>query len=485
MIHAIMEIWYVWLFVISFIGVSVGKWIHRWRNPKCKGIPPPGSMGFPLIGETLSLFVTSKSIDIHPFLDERHKRYGPLFKTSLAGRPVVVSSDADFNYFVLQQEGKLIELYYMDSFTQMVHQDNMNNLGGSFHRYLRRSVLRHFGLEPLKRKLLSEFEDLISHELHEWTKQQEVDVKRRTVPMLFGLASQILMSHRPEENLGEDLNNMLQGVMRFPLYFPGTTFYNCIQKKRKALKLTSRLVEERMEWYDRSNYAEGYNKNGDFLDQIVGDIGKEAFLTKEFVPFLLFGLIIATVETISPAIALATLYLLDNPSILQQLTEEHEEILKKREDASSGLVWEEYKSMTFTHYVINETLRLENVLPGMLRKVIADIHVNGYTIPKGWILLVNSLAQHLNSDTYEDPLTFNPSRWKNIGSNTRAKHFIPCGGGNRPCAGTEFSKVLLAVYLHVWVTKFRMIKMKGGEVIRSPLLEFPDGFYVKVSEKNC
>ncbi|KAB2095683.1 hypothetical protein ES319_A01G056100v1 [Gossypium barbadense] len=333
-------------------------------------------MGFPLIGETLSFFVTSNSIDMHPFVNERLKRYGPLFKTNIAGRPVAVSSDPEFNYFVLQQKGKLIELYYVDSFSQTVHNDNLRNLGGYFQRYLRRSILRHFGHEPLKRKLLSEFEDVINHELHKWTNLPEVDVKRQTVPMLFDLTSQILMSHKPEKNLGEDLNNMLQSIMTFPLYIPGTAFYKCIQKKRKAIKLTTWVLEERMKGYSYDNSAEGCNKKGDFLDEIVGDIGKEAFLTKEFVPFLLFGLLLATVETISPTTTLATMYLLDNPSALQQLTEEHEEILKNREGANSGLVWEEYKSMTFTRYVINETLKLENLLPGMLRKVIADIHVD-------------------------------------------------------------------------------------------------------------
>jgi hypothetical protein len=33
------------------------------------------------------------------------------------------------------------------------------------------------------------------------------------------------------------------------------------------------------------------------------------------------------------------------------LQEEHEAILKKREDSSSGITWEEYKSMTFTTQV--------------------------------------------------------------------------------------------------------------------------------------
>ncbi|KAG4161246.1 hypothetical protein ERO13_D01G043200v2 [Gossypium hirsutum] len=481
----IMEIWYVWVFIISFLSVSVGNWIYRWRNPKCKGKLPPGSMGFPLIGETLSFFVTSNSIDMHPFVNERLKRYGPLFKTNIAGRPVAVSSDPEFNYFVLQQEGKLIELYYMDSFSQTVHNDNLSNLGGYFQRYLRRSILRHFGHEPLKRKLLSELEDVINHEVHKWTNLPEVDVKLQTVPMLFDLTSQILMSYKPEKNLGEDLNNMLQSIMTFPLYIPGTAFYKCIQKKRKAIKLTTWVLEERMKGYSYDNSAEGCNKKGDFLDEVIGDIGKEAFLTKEFVPYLLFGLLLATVETISPTVTLATMYLLDNPSALQQLTEEHEEILKNREDANSGLVWEEYKSMTFTRYVINETLRLENVLPGMLRKVIADIHVDEYTIPKGWILLVMPTALHLNPNIYEDPLTFNPSRWKNIGSNGMAKNFMPFGGGDRPCAGAEFSKVLMAVFLHVWVTKFRFTKVKGGNIVRAPILGFPDGFYVNVSRKHC
>ena len=38
--------------------------------------------------------------------------------------------------------------------------------------------------------------------------------------------------------------------------------------------------------------------------------------------------------------------------------------------------------------------------------------IAGYTIPKGWILLVVPAALQLNPNKYEDPLTFNPSRWK-------------------------------------------------------------------------
>ena len=87
-----------------------------------------------------------------------------------------------------------------------------------------------------------------------------------------------------------------------------------MQKQQKALRLISDLLEER-----RKSHSEGCNK-GDFLDQIVEDMGKEAFLTKEFVTIVMFGLLLASVETVSATITLAIKYLLDNPSAVQQLT---------------------------------------------------------------------------------------------------------------------------------------------------------------------
>ncbi|KAK8488844.1 hypothetical protein V6N13_000908 [Hibiscus sabdariffa] len=270
-----MEQWWYFGFsiFISLVCASLGKWIYRWSNPKCKGTLPPGSMGFPLIGETFSLIVTSNSIDVHPFFTQRMKRYGSLFKTSIAGRAVVVSSDPDFNYFVLQQEEKLVEFYYMDSLAKLVHYDNMNNMDGYFHKYVRRVVLAHFGHEPLKQKLLPEFEVVINRELLGWTKMPQVDLKHQTDP-----------------------------------------------KKNRALKLMREGVEERMKWKSYGE-AEDYSKKGeDFLERIMGDIGKEAFSTKQFVSYFLFGILIASTETISATITLAAKFLLDNSSALQQLT---------------------------------------------------------------------------------------------------------------------------------------------------------------------
>lgn len=38
--------------------------------------------------------------------------------------------------------------------------------------------------------------------------------------------------------------------------------------------------------------------------------------------------------------------------------------------------------------------------------------ITGYTIPAGWTFVVCPSSVHLDPNKYEDPLTFNPWRWK-------------------------------------------------------------------------
>ena len=105
-------------------------------------------------------------------------RYGPLFCTNLVGRPVVVSSDPDFNYYIIQQEGKLVELWYLDSFAKLVGLDPSSNAAtGYVHKYARNLILAYLGTEVLKDKLLSKAEDLIRTRLHDWSKLPAFEIK--------------------------------------------------------------------------------------------------------------------------------------------------------------------------------------------------------------------------------------------------------------------------------------------------------------------
>ncbi|KAM3741618.1 hypothetical protein ACB098_07G009900 [Castanea mollissima] len=375
-------------------------------------------------------------------------------------RPVVVSSDPEFNYYVFQQEGKLVERWYMDSFAKILHHDAARiNAHKNVHKYLRNVILGHFGPEALKEKMLPRLEDAKNKRLHGWSKLPNLEVKSSTSAMIFDFTAKQLFSFQAEkskEDICGSFTNFLQGLMSFPINIPGTAYHRCLQNQKKAISIITSELEER-----KSNPE---ICKGDFLDQILADMKTETFLTDKFV------------------------------NLIQELTDEHESILKNREDVNSGLTWKEYKSITFTHNVINESLRLASVAPGILRRTLQDIMqmlriiggtlTVGYTIPKGWALMVVPSALQLNPSTYEDPLTFNPWRWQNISENVSAKNFIPFGAGMTSCAGAEFSKVLMGVFFHILVTKYRMTTIKEGEVIRSPALGFGDGFHIQFSAKH-
>ncbi|KAF5182174.1 Cytochrome p450 [Thalictrum thalictroides] len=469
--------WSLALFVVGLVVVYMTHWFYRWKNPKCNGTLPPGSMGLPLLGETLQLFSSQASFDVHPFVKKRMERYGPVFKTNLGFHPIIISTDPEFSHFIFQQEGKSVELnvWFMDSFKRVVEKLNM-----SVHKYIRNMVLGYFGTEKLKQTLLFEMEEMARTNLSIWSKQSSVEVKEVTTTMAFGLASKKLFSYdqsKYSENLKDMFTGFLQGLIALPLNIPGTAYHRCLKDKNRAMAILKEMVKERL-----NSQA---SQQEDFLDVIVGEMkGDDPLFDVEGATYLLFGILLASFETISLTLTLAIKFISEDAAVLKELTEEHEKILKNRETVDSPITWEEYKSMTFTAHVIDETLRLGNINPMMFRKATRDIERNGYTIPSGWAILVCPPAIHLNSEKYQDPLTFNPWRWKGQGSNTVSKNFMPFGGGMRLCAGAEYAKLQMSIVLHFLFTKYRWTKIRGGEIIQTLGVVFPNGLHIKVTE-NC
>lgn len=253
--------------------------------------------------------------------------------------------------------------------------------------------------------------------------------------------------------------------MSLPTNIPGTTYHRCLKKQKSTLKIMKTMIE------DRQAKLPEERTRGDFLDHIVEDMKTNNLLTSDLISYTMFGLLLATFETISTTLTM--MLLTQHPLVVQELERENKEIVQKRGSVETGMTWKEFRSLTFTIQVINEALRLGNFVPE-------------YTIPEGWTIMVVPSAIHLNPETYKDPFVFNPWRWKDLAANnvTSAKYFIPFGGGMRLCPGAEFSKVLMTLFLHVLATKYSWSEVKPGEIIRAPTMGFGKGYYIKVAEKS-
>ncbi|KAF5206999.1 Cytochrome p450 [Thalictrum thalictroides] len=395
----------------------------------------------------------------------------------------------------------------MDSFTELLGGLNVQDVDTFVHKYLRNFISSLFGPENLKQKLLPEIEQNARTYLQLWSSQQSVELKDGISAMIFYFSAKKMISYdeaKSSAKLRENFADFIKGLISFPVNIPGTTYYKCLQGRKKAMKFLKHTLDQRR--------ASPEMHHGDFLDLIIEELKKEdSILTEGFALDLIFVLLFASYETTSSALTLGVKFLVEHPLVLEELKKEHGSIIRNRESQDTGLTWIEYKSMTFTFMVINEILRLANVAPGLFRKTLKEVKLKGmfkststfalfisflekfyrnsknhagYTIPQGWAVMISPPIVHLNPLNYEDPLIFNPWRWKDVETTGGSKNFIAFGGGSRFCVGAEMAKVQMAVFLHCLVTEYRWTIIKGGEVIRAPGLMFPNGVHVQLTKNQ-
>ncbi|CAM8982374.1 unnamed protein product [Rhodiola kirilowii] len=141
----------------------------------------------------------------------------------------------------------------------------------------------------------------------------------------------------------------------------------------------------------------------------------------------------------------------------------------RRVGSDDTLEWSEYKSMPFTQCVINETLRVANIVGGIFRHTTEDINIKGYTIPKGSRVFAAFRAIHLEKTISKMLGLLNPWRWQN---NSEAaipgNVFTPFGGGPRLCPGYELARVSISVFLHMMVTNFSWTPAEDDKLVFFP-----------------
>ena len=88
---------------------------------------------------------------------------------------------------------------------------------------------------------------------------------------------------------------------------------------------------------------------------------------------------------------------------------------------------EDKQKMPFVEAVLHEVLRFCNIVPlGIFRATSQDAKVNGYTIPKGTMVITNLYSVHFDEKYWNDPGVFSPQRFLDSNGNfVRREAFLP------------------------------------------------------------
>ncbi|KAI0502134.1 hypothetical protein KFK09_017081 [Dendrobium nobile] len=481
------------LLIISILALAAFRRLNRKRVTAAM---PPGTLGLPFVGETLRLIKAYRTEDPEPFADERMRRHGGrLFTTHLFGERTVFSADPEFNRVVLGGEGRIFEGSYPSSMSTLLGRHSLVLMKGALHKRMHSLTLTRFASPAVIRShLLPDIDRVVRRNLRSWPASLRLLDQAKKIT--FELTVEQLISQGPgewTENLRHYYNFLIDGFFSVPLpsFLSFTTYGRAIKARKKVAEALMELVRRRKEEKMGESVVESAaeaerSKKKDMVDELL--VAEEGFTEEEMVDFLL-ALFVAGHETTPTIMTLAAKFLADNPSALVLLKKEQNEIRRKKTDEFEALDWKDYKSMPFTQCVINETLRFANIIGGVFRRAIADVHFKGYTIPKGCKVFASFRAVHLDSHYYEEARTFNPWRWLNHNNNVSkdggqeaggAPIFTPFGGGQRLCPGYELGRVEISVFLHYLVTCFSWEVAEKDKLVFFPTTRMLKGYPIHV-----
>ncbi|KAG1341890.1 putative Cytochrome P450 90B1 [Cocos nucifera] len=356
---------------------------------------------------------------------------------------------------------------------------SMLALVGDIHRELRSIAVNFMSNVKLRTYFLGDIEQQAIRILDSWKENSTFSAQEQGKKFAFNLMVKHLMSMDPgmpeTEQLRREYITFMKGMASIPLNLPGTAYRKALQSRAIILKIMGQKLDERIKKVDEK--CEGLEQ-----DDLLASVAKHPNLTREQILDLILSMLFAGHETSSAAIALAIYFLESCPKAVQQLREEHSEIARmKKERGETGLNWDDYKQMEFTHLVINETLRLGNIVKFLHRRAIKDVQYKGYDIPCGWEVVPIISAAHLDPSIYDDPQSYNPWRWQTISTTvTKNCNVMSFSGGPRLCPGAELAKLEMAVFLHHLVQKYRWELAERDYPVSFPFLGFPKGLPIKV-----
>ncbi|XP_066532429.1 cytochrome P450 2J1-like isoform X2 [Hoplias malabaricus] len=441
---------------------------------------PPGPPALPFIGNIHSL----RPSKIHIQLGELAEKYGSVFSIQIFGPRMVVLNGY-----------KLVKNVYVDHGDEYVDRPEMpilrDTVGGKGliasngpawkqQRRFALSTLRNFGLgkkslEPsihLEARYLSE---AISNEQgRPFNPQVLLNSAVSNVICFLVFGDRFEYSDNEFQILLKTINEvmLLEGGILGLIYniipwlmkrLPGPhqkIFYFW----SRMVNFVCRKIEEHKADCDPSNPR-------DYIDCFLTEMEKweddeAAGFNMENLCFCTLDLLIAGTETTATSLNWALLYMIKYPEIQGKVQAEIDSVIGSSRQPSVM----DRENLPYTNAVIHEIQRFGNIFPvNALRTANKDTQIEGYSIPKGTIVVGSLTSVLLDKTEWETPHSFNPGHFLDANGNFRKRDaFMPFSAGKRVCLGEQLARMELFVFFTSLLQRFTFKHIEGVE----PSLEY-------------
>ncbi|KAL5718285.1 hypothetical protein ACHQM5_011203 [Ranunculus cassubicifolius] len=246
----------------------------------------------------------------------------------------------------------------------------------------------------------------------------------------------------------DHIRKMLEvgGLPNLADYFPILSGFDIQGLHRKFLDYVTTLfvswdilIKERRE----RGFASTPN---DLLDVLLA-----SGFTDDGINHLVFDLFVAGSDTTSGTVEWLMTELIKDQELMNNVREELAREVKTEFVRDADL-----SRLTYLNACVKETLRLHPPAPIVPHRALEECQVMNYTIPKDSQVLVNVWAVGRDSEAWEDPLVFKPSRFVDSNVDFRGNDFelVPFSAGRRMCPGIPLAAKLIPLIIASLVHSF-------------------------------
>ncbi|XP_072278522.1 cytochrome P450 2J6-like [Pyxicephalus adspersus] len=438
-----------------------------WRKfSRPKGFPP-GPPAMPILGNILQMDFANPLQDLKRF----SKQYGQVYSIYLGFTPAVVIQGFKDLKEVLVNKGvdfadrpqnRLIETISGTRGLVAAHYGR----AWKEHRRFTLSTLRNFGLG--KKSMEERIHEESVYLIKELRKNQDTLVDPHFV--LDNAVSNIICSivfgrrYDYDDTTFRDILNVVHENMKMATGF-WAQLYNAFgfvkhlplphQKIFKNVKTVFGFLGKVLEEHKRTRVpGEPRDYIDCYLDEL--DTEQEDGRKSTFDPENLFtcvgDLFIAGTETTSASLEWSLLYMMTYPDFQEKCRAEIDNIRGDRDH----LDYEDRVRMPYTQAVLQEIQRFASVVSlGVAHAPIKDVQLNGFTIPKGTLIITDLSSVHYDEKYWKYPNEFNPENFLNKdGELIKVEAFLPFSAGPRVCLGENLARMEIFLFFTTMMTHF-------------------------------
>ncbi|CAN6682142.1 unnamed protein product [Malus baccata var. baccata] len=432
----------IFLFTLLSFVIFMKRDKRGGQVPQKRAQLPPGSLGWPYIGETLQLY----SQNPNTFFSSKQKRYGEIFKTHILGCPSVMLASPEAAKFVLVTRAHLFKPTYPKSKESLIGPSALFFHQGDYHMRMRKLVQGSLSLDII-RNLVPHIEGLAVSATDSWATGQVIDTFHQMKMLSFEVGILAIFGNLEahyKEELKKNYTIVDKGYNSFPTNIPGTPYKKALLARKRLRMILGDIICERKEKRLLKKDLLGCMLNS--KDE------KVEVLTDDQIADNILGVLFAAQDTTASVMTWIVKYLHDDPKVLEAVKAEQKIIREANEEGQQPLSWAQTRNMPVSHKVILESLRMATIISFAFREAVVDVEYKGYLIPKGWKVMPLFRNIHHNPEYFADPQKFDLSRFEVA---PKPNTFMPFGSGVHACPGNELAKLEMLVMMHHLVTKLK------------------------------